>query len=89
MNTSELAETLYQDCKNLIPFSKAKKVIIDSRREGYMVQDAFLKLKQINGEGSIAGWKVALTNIEMQKLTGISEPAEGAIFDPLIYRILF
>ena len=85
MNIKKLAKTLFDDCKNLKPYLEAEKISIENRKDGYLVQDEFLKLKQNNGEGKIAGWKVALTNIEMQKLTGIDEPAEGAIFEPLIY----
>ena len=86
MKLIEVAEILFKDCKNLIPFSQAEKITINSREEGYQVQDYFLKHKEKDGDGNIAGWKVALTNKEMQKLTGIDEPAEGAIFEPLIYN---
>ena len=85
MNIKKLAKTLFDDCNNLKPYLEAEKISIENRKDGYLVQDEFLKLKQNNGEGKIAGWKVALTNIEMQKLTGIDEPAEGAILQPLIY----
>ena len=85
MNIKKIAKTLFDDCNNLKPYLEAEKISIENRKDGYLVQDEFLKLKQNNGEGNIAGWKVALTNIEMQKLTGIDEPAEGAIFGPLIY----
>ena len=85
MNELEISNILFEECKNLIPFKKSKNIIISSRSKGYAVQDHFIELKKKNGEGEIAGWKVALTNIEMQKLTGINEPAEGAIFAPMIY----
>tara|TARA_B100000749_G_scaffold29811_1_gene20817 strand:+ start:83 stop:862 length:780 start_codon:yes stop_codon:yes gene_type:complete len=85
MNINKIAKTLFDDCNNLKPYLEAEKISIENRKDGYLVQDEFLKLKQNNGEGKIAGWKVALTNIEMQKLTGIDEPAEGAILQPLIY----
>ena len=86
MKLLEVAETLFNDCKNLVSFSQSEVIKINSREEGYQVQDYFLEQKEKNGAGNIAGWKVALTNIEMQKLTGINEPAEGAIFEPLIYN---
>ena len=86
MKLLEVAETLFNDCKNLVPFSQSEVVKINSREEGYQVKDYFLEQKEKNEAGNIAGWKVALTNIEMQRLTGINEPAEGAIFEPLIYN---
>ncbi len=36
------------------------------------------------GRGAIAGWKVALTSRAMQQLTGVDQPAAGAIFSTVV-----
>ena len=48
--------------------------------EAYRVQDAFHRLMSAAGWGGIAGWKIAVTSKVMQQMTGISQPAAGAIF---------
>ncbi len=55
------------------------------RDAAYRVQDALIALHLEAGEGPVAGWKVALTNPAMQALFGVDEPAEGAIFQPLVH----
>jgi len=48
--------------------------------DAYRVQDAHHRLMAEAGWGAIAGWKIAVTSKVMQQMTGISEPAAGAIF---------
>lgn len=55
------------------------------RDSAYRVQDALIQLHLDAGDGPVAGWKVALTNPAMQEMFGVDEPAEGAIFRPLVY----
>jgi 2-keto-4-pentenoate hydratase len=37
------------------------------------------------GRGEIAGWKIALTSKAMQQMTGVDQPAAGAIFSKAIH----
>ena len=55
------------------------------RDAAYRVQDALIQLYLDAGDGPVAGWKVALTNPAMQAMFGVDEPAEGAIFGPLVH----
>ena len=50
-----------------------------SLAEGYAVQDRLLDHLLAQGDGPIAGWKIALTTPLMQQLVGIDHPCEGAI----------
>ncbi len=36
------------------------------------------------GRGDIAGWKIALTSKAMQQMTGVDQPAAGAIFSRVV-----
>jgi 2-keto-4-pentenoate hydratase len=45
----------------------------------YGVQDRLVSHWRNAGEGAIIGWKVGLTSARMQAMTGISQPASGAI----------
>jgi 2-keto-4-pentenoate hydratase len=54
--------------------------------DAYRVQDALHRLMAEAGRGEIAGWKIALTSKAMQKLTGVEQPAAGAIFSKVIHR---
>lgn len=38
------------------------------------------------GRGEITGWKIALTSRAMQQMTGVDQPAAGAIFSTLVHR---
>ena len=67
-------------------FYKDDDIIIEDESEAYIIQDEFIRLKGIEGYGSIGGLKVALTNPEMQKLVGVNRPVEGAILKPLIFQ---
>ncbi len=60
-------------------------VVPQDHDSAYRVQDALIQLHMDAGEGPLAGWKVALTNPAMQAMFGVDEPAEGAIFEPLVY----
>ena len=48
--------------------------------DAYRVQDALHRLMSAAGRGTIAGWKIALTSKAMQQMTGVDQPAAGAIF---------
>src|SRR5688572_6275690 len=37
------------------------------------------------GRGAIAGWKIALTSKAMQQMTGVDQPAAGAIFSKVVF----
>jgi 2-keto-4-pentenoate hydratase len=52
--------------------------------DAYRIQDALHRLFVDAGRGEIAGWKVALTSKAMQQLTGVDQPAAGAIFSKVV-----
>jgi 2-keto-4-pentenoate hydratase len=54
--------------------------------DAYRIQDALHRLMTGAGRGEIAGWKIALTSKAMQELTGLAEPAAGAIFSTVVHR---
>ena len=86
MNVQDKTNILYNNCKNLISYESDSSIEIKNIDEAYLIQDSFISLKTKEGYGDIAGWKVALTNPEMQKLVGVKNPVEGAILRPLIYK---
>tara|TARA_B100000579_G_scaffold429712_1_gene441927 strand:- start:560 stop:1339 length:780 start_codon:yes stop_codon:yes gene_type:complete len=86
MNIQDKANILYKNCKNLTPYYSDSSVKITGTDEAYLIQDAFIDLKKMDINSDIRGWKVALTNPEMQKLVNVNTPAEGAIFQSLIYK---
>jgi 2-keto-4-pentenoate hydratase len=53
--------------------------------DAYRIQDALHRLMSEAGRGEIAGWKVALTSKVMQQMTGMDQPAAGAIFSTVVY----
>jgi len=52
--------------------------------DAYRVQDALHPLMAEAGRGEIAGWKIALTSKAMQQMTGVDQPAAGAIFSTAV-----
>src|SRR3989442_10659745 len=48
--------------------------------DAYRIQDALHRIMAKAGRGEIAGWKIALTSRAMQQMTGVDQPAAGAIF---------
>jgi 2-keto-4-pentenoate hydratase len=54
--------------------------------DAYRIQDALHGLMTEAGRGEIAGWKIALTSRAMQQLTGVDQPAAGAIFSTVVFR---
>jgi 2-keto-4-pentenoate hydratase len=48
--------------------------------DAYRIQDALHRVMADAGRGDIVGWKIALTSQAMQRLTGVDQPAAGAIF---------
>jgi len=53
--------------------------------DAYRIQDALHRVMAEAGRGEIAGWKIALTSKAMQQMTGVDQPAAGAIFSKVIY----
>jgi 2-keto-4-pentenoate hydratase len=53
--------------------------------EAYRIQDALHGLLAGAGRGEIAGWKIALTSRAMQQMTGVDQPAAGAIFSKAVH----
>jgi 2-keto-4-pentenoate hydratase len=53
--------------------------------DAYRIQDALHRLMTAAGRGEIAGWKIALTSQAMQQMTGVDQPAAGAIFSSLVH----
>jgi 2-keto-4-pentenoate hydratase len=53
--------------------------------DAYRIQDALHRVMAEAGRGEIAGWKIALTSKAMQQLTGVDQPAAGAIFSKVVH----
>src|SRR5712691_11785574 len=53
--------------------------------DAYRVQDALHRIMVAAGRGDIAGWKIALTSRAMQQMTGVDQPAAGAIFPKVVH----
>src|SRR4029434_5509472 len=53
--------------------------------DAYRIQDALHRLMADAGRGEIVGWKIALTSKAMQQMTGVDQPAAGAIFSKLVH----
>lgn len=53
--------------------------------DAYRIQDALHRLMTEAGRGEIAGWKIALTSKAMQQMTGVDQPAAGAIFSKVVH----
>src|SRR2546425_5720502 len=53
--------------------------------DAYRVQDALHRIMVAAGRGDIAGWKIALTSKAMQQMTGVDQPAAGAIFSTVVH----
>ena len=52
--------------------------------DAYRIQDRLHRLVAEAGLGEIAGWKIALTSKAMQQMTGVDQPAAGAIFSKAV-----
>ncbi len=53
--------------------------------DAYRIQDALHRLMMAGGRGTIAGWKIAVTSKAMQQMTGVDQPAAGAIFSKVVH----
>jgi 2-keto-4-pentenoate hydratase len=53
--------------------------------DAYRIQDALHRVMAEAGRGEIAGWKIALTSKAMQQMTGVDQPAAGAIFSKVVH----
>ncbi len=84
--TDQSAEVLLEHRRALRPQHELPSGVVPPDRDAaYRVQDALIQLHLDAGDGPVAGWKVALTNPAMQAMFGVDEPAEGAIFEPLVH----
>ena len=54
--------------------------------DAYLIQHALHRIMIEGGHGEIAGWKIALTSKAMQQMTGVDQPAAGAIFSTVVHR---
>ena len=53
--------------------------------DAYRIQDAMHGLMGAAGRGEIVGWKIALTSKAMQQMTGVDQPAAGALFSTVVH----
>ena len=53
--------------------------------DAYRIQDALHGLMAAGGRGEIVGWKIALTSKAMQQMTGVDQPAAGALFSTVVH----
>jgi len=53
--------------------------------DAYRIQDALHQVMVEAGRGEIAGWKIALTSKAMKQMTGVDQPAAGAIFSKVVH----
>ena len=53
--------------------------------DAYRIQDALHEVMAKAGRGDVAGWKIALTSKAMQQMTGVDQPAAGAIFSTVVH----
>jgi 2-keto-4-pentenoate hydratase len=53
--------------------------------DAYRIQDALHRVVADPGRGEIAGWKIALISKAIQQLTGVDQPAAGAIFSTVVH----
>src|SRR5438876_965765 len=53
--------------------------------DAYRIQYALHRIMAKAGRGEIAGWKIALTSRAMQRMTGVDQPAAGAIFSKVVH----
>jgi 2-keto-4-pentenoate hydratase len=53
--------------------------------DAYRIQGVLHRLMIEAGRGEIAGWKIALTSKAMQQMTGVDQPAAGAIFSTAVH----
>jgi 2-keto-4-pentenoate hydratase len=53
--------------------------------DAYRIQDALHRVMAEAKRGEIAGWKIALTSKAMQQMTGVDQPAAGAIFSKVVH----
>ena len=53
--------------------------------DAYRIQDALHEIMAKAGRGDVAGWKIALTSKAMQQMTGVDQPAAGAIFSTVVH----
>src|SRR5437867_411341 len=62
--------------------ASARKAPLD---DAYRIQDSLHRLMATAGLREIAGWKIALTSNAMQQMTGVEQPAAGAIFSKVVH----
>jgi 2-keto-4-pentenoate hydratase len=75
-NTASSIAAAHRERARFVPLAPDR---IGDLAFAYAVQDRLVSHWRSAGEGAISGWKVGLTSARMQAMTGISEPAAGAI----------
>ena len=86
MDLEKIASSILNDMENKIRYSSLPEDLLlkpEDRLTGYKVQDILIK-KMESKSGLVSGWKVALTNKEMQRINNVDEPVEGAILSSRI-----
>jgi 2-keto-4-pentenoate hydratase len=56
-----------------------------SKEEAYAIQDDFVALRA-DDLGAIAGYKIALASVEMQRFVGVNEPQAGVMLESTLHR---
>jgi 2-keto-4-pentenoate hydratase len=90
MLTAETIEATARECLHMLrtrtryrPLDAAVRAA--GLEAAYRIQDAVHGLMIEGGQGEVAGWKIALTSKAMQQMTGVDQPAAGAIFSKVIH----
>jgi 2-keto-4-pentenoate hydratase len=88
--TPETRDTAAQTCFDMHASRTRYRPLDAAVRAGglddaYAIQDALHGLLAKAGRGAIAGWKIALTSKAMQQMTGVDQPAAGAIFSTVVH----
>jgi 2-keto-4-pentenoate hydratase len=77
-----VARHLFEGRKARTPFQwLAGDLKLDSLDEAYAAQTVLHRLWAADGQGRIAGWKIAVTSKAMMDLVGIDQPCVGAVLD--------
>src|SRR5438067_13464159 len=53
--------------------------------DAYAIQDCFVALRAEKA-GAIAGYKIALSSVEMQRFVGVNEPQAGVMLESMLRR---
>ncbi|WP_174614373.1 2-keto-4-pentenoate hydratase [Virgibacillus ihumii] len=86
VNTTKLAETLFDACNNQQPLSKENIPADISTADAYEVQHRLTEMKILQNEDKLAGYKISLTSEETQRLFNATTPLYGALTDSNISK---